>query len=68
MTKKEKEMRYYCDICRGIREHYAHIEVREIRCVNFKLHKNIKWCRVCGERIDTGACEKAFKHTAVLCV
>ena len=61
--KKEKELKHYCDTCRNISEHYADIEAREIKCINYAFHSKIKWCQICGKRTDNGEHEKQdWKH------
>jgi len=68
MRKQTEKIReHYCDTCRGIREHYWIVEKRELACVNHKAHEKMKWCRICGKRIDTGECQREGNHTPEEC-
>lgn len=48
---------YYCHQHREITTHFFDPESKSILCVGVTEHPLIKWCHICGQRIDTGNCK-----------
>jgi hypothetical protein len=51
---KKMDNPHYCDTHREIMEHV--VEGMNIVCIAKWEHPKIKWCAICGARIDLNAC------------